>query len=275
MNESLELPEPIEEANDDSNVQPDSPGSAIEDDSAADGGEKKLNPLFSDEAEDDDYDYEELDDEESRAVWYFAAFFIIVIVTSVIVLAATVAQDTEKIRIQIPEGMGPSVINGKQAPGDTPMLLPGLVSPVIHEADKANLSDSERVIGVTVGDRHRAYLANAFDSLGAKVVNDVVDEIPISVTYCDIHERARVFTSTERGEPLNMGLGGWLNQEMFFYYNGEEFQHSAEETPIPDFPYIVTTWGEWKQAHPTTQIYMGGGTIPKENKSADKVLPES
>ena len=36
--------------------------------------EKKTNPLFSDEAEDDDYDYEDLDDEESRVVWYFAAF---------------------------------------------------------------------------------------------------------------------------------------------------------------------------------------------------------
>lgn len=273
MNESLDTPEPIEEANDDSNTQSDSPDSATEDAAVADGDEKKLNPLFSDEAEDDDYDYEDLDDEESRAVWYFAAFFIIIIVTGVIVLAATVAQDNEKRQIRIPEGMGPSVINGKRAPGDTPMLLPGLVSPIMHEADKANLSDSERVIGVTVGDKHRAYLANAFDSLGAKVVNDVVDEIPISVTYCDIHERARVFTSTERGAPLNMGLGGWLNQEMFFYFNGEEFQHSAEETPIPDFPYIVTTWGEWKQAHPTTQIYMGGGTIPKENKSADKVLP--
>ena len=62
---------------------------------------KKLNPLFSDEAEDDDYDYEDLGDEESRAVWYFAAFFIIIIVTGVIVLAATVAQDSEKIQIRI------------------------------------------------------------------------------------------------------------------------------------------------------------------------------
>jgi hypothetical protein len=236
---------------------------------------KKLNPLFSDEAEDDDYDYEDLGDEESRAVWYFAAFFIIIIVTGVIVLAATVAQDSEKIQIRIPEGIGPSIINGKRAPGDTPMLLPGLLSPVMHEADKANLSDVERVIGITVGDQHRAYLADAFNELGTKVVNDLIDDIPISITYCEIHERARVFTSTERGEALNMGLGGWLNKEMFFYYNGEEFQHSAEETPVPDYPYIVTTWGEWKQAHPATMIYMGGGIIPKENTSAEKVIPSS
>ena len=217
---------------------------------------KKLNPLFSDEAEDDDYDYEDLGDEESRAVWYFAAFFIILIVTGVIVLAATVAQDSKKVQIRIPEGIGPTIINGKRAPGDTPMLLPGLLSPAMHEADKANVSDVERVIGITVGDQHRAYLADAFNTLGSKVVNDLIDDIPISITYCEIHERARVFTSTERGEALNMGLGGWLNKEMFFYYNGEEFQHSAEETPVPDFPYIVTTWGEWKQAHPATMIYI-------------------
>ncbi|MBH58282.1 MAG: hypothetical protein CMJ82_13985, partial [Planctomycetaceae bacterium] len=68
MNESLDTPEPIEEANDDSNTQSDSPDSATEDAAVADGDEKKLNPLFSDEAEDDVYDYEDLDDEESRAV---------------------------------------------------------------------------------------------------------------------------------------------------------------------------------------------------------------
>lgn len=229
--------------------------------------DKKLSPLFADEAEDDDYDYEDLDDEESRAVWYFAAFFIIVICTGVIILAATVAQDGKKIQIRIPENMGPTIINGKRAPADTPMVLPGLISPTIHKAEAANLSDSERIIGVTVGNNHRAYLANAFDSFGSKVVNDLIEEVPITVTYCDIHERARVFTSTLRGEYLNMGLGGWKDKEMFFYYENNEFKHSAEETPVPDYPYIVTTWGEWKEAHPQTEIYMGGGVIPKENKA--------
>ena len=38
----------------------------------------------------------------------------------------------------------------------------------------ANLSDSERIIGVTV-ENHRAYLANAFDSFGSKVVNDFIE----------------------------------------------------------------------------------------------------
>ena len=47
--------------------------------------------LVYDEAEDDDYDYEDLDDEESRQ-FYFAAFFIIGSALSII-LAATVAQD--------------------------------------------------------------------------------------------------------------------------------------------------------------------------------------
>ena len=63
-----------------------------------------------------------------------------------------------------------------------------------------------------------------------------------------------------------MGLGGWKDKEMFFYYESNEFKHSAEETPVR-ITYIVTTWGEWKEAHPQTQIYMGGGVIPKENKA--------
>ena len=274
MNDLQNTPEENEEPLEDKVEQVKENDDSADEIISDDGEEKKLNPLFSDEAEDDHYDYEDLDDEGSRVVWYFAAFFIIAIVTGVIVLAVTLAQDSDKIQIRIPKGVGPSIINGKRAPGDTPMLLPGLISPVMHEAEKANLSDTERVIGVTVGDKHRAYLTNAFDELGAKVVNDLVDEVPISITYCDIHERARVFTSGERGSPLNMGLGGWLNQEMFFYYDGEEFQHSAEETPLPDYPYILTTWGEWKNAHPATQIYMGGGVIPKDNKSTEKRLSD-
>ncbi len=232
-----------------------------DDNTTADLENKKINPLFSDDAEDDEYDYDDLDDEESRMVWYFAAFFIIVICTGVIILAATVAQDSEKIQIRIPEGMEPTIINGKRAPADTPMILPPLISPVIRLGDDANLSDSERVIGVIVGDKHRAYLTNAFSELGGKVVNDMIDQVPISVTYCDIYERARVFTSTKRGDFLSIHLGGWMEKEMFFYYEDEDFKHSAEETPLPDYPYVVTTWGDWRGKHPDTDIYMGGGII--------------
>ena len=148
-----------------------------------------------------------------------------------------------------------------------PMTLPGMIAPVTLTATEAQVSGTEQVIGITIGDEHRAYLVNAFAPIGQKVVNDLINGIPVTVTYCDIHERARAFTSSDRGEHLTVGLGGWDNKEMFFYFNNIQFAHSSQNAPLPDYPYIITTWREWLEEHPESRIYLGEATIPKDNPS--------
>jgi len=165
-------------------------------------------------------------------------------------------------------------INGKIAPNDTPMMLPGMIAPVTLTAEEARVTETDEVIGITVGAEHRAYLVHAFAPLGQKVINDLINEIPITVTYCDIHERARVFTSRERGEYLTVGLGGWRNKEMFFYFDNIRFGQSSKNAPLPDYPYIITTWGEWLEEHPNSRIYLGDGVIPDDNLSFDNDKPE-
>jgi len=253
----------------DSNLQPSVP--ADNEESAE--LHKKINPLFSDDADDDDYDYTLEDERESRAAWYFAGLFIIVICTGVIVLGAVLGTEDKKITIVLPESYN-ELINGKRAPQDTPMMLPGLIAPVTLTAQQAQVTATEQVIGVTIGEQNRAYILSAFDALGAKVINDLIQEIPITVTYCDIHERARVFTSAERGEYLTVGLGGWMDREMFFYFDNIRFGHSSENAPLPDYPYIITTWGEWLEQHPASRIYLGDATVPEENESFDSSKPE-
>mgnify|MGYP001333423041 CR=1 FL=1 len=169
---------------------------------------------------------------------------------------------------------GPQIINGYEVPFDTPMMLPGMTAPVTLTADEARVSGTEQVIGITIGDEHRAYIVTAFEPLGQKVINDLINEIPVTVTYCDIYERARVFTSTERGEYLTVGLGGWMNKEMFFYFDNIRFSQSSQNAPLPDYPYIITTWGEWLEEHPESRIYLGDGVIPEDNLSFDNDKPE-
>jgi hypothetical protein len=230
--------------------------------------DKKISPLFSDNIDDDDYSFAESDEPESRIAWYFAGFFIIVIVTTVILLGTFISMDKARVTIIIPEGEGwNQTINGKKAPGDMPMTLPGMIAPVTLTATEAQVSGTEQVIGITIGDEHRAYLVNAFAPIGQKVVNDLINGIPVTVTYCDIHERARAFTSSDRGEHLTVGLGGWDNKEMFFYFNNIQFAHSSQNAPLPDYPYIITTWREWLEEHPESRIYLGEATIPKDNPS--------
>lgn len=237
--------------------------------------DKKINPLFSDEADDDDYNFVESDEPESRIAWYFAGFFIIVIVTGVFLLFMFFSNDKPRVRIIVPEGEGwNQTINGKQAPNDTPMMLPGMIAPVTLAAEQARVTETEPVIGITIGEEHRAYIVNAFAPLGQKVINDLINDVPIAVTYCDIYDRARVFTSSERGDYLNVGLGGWMNKEMFFYFNNVRFSHSSQNAPLADYPYIITTWGEWLKVHPESRIYLGDGVIPDDNLSFDADKPE-
>ena len=237
---------------------------------------KKINPLFSDDADDDDYNFSESDEPESRLAWYFAGFFIIVIVTGVMLLGMIIGIGNDpRIKIIVPQGEGwNQVINGKKAPNDTPMMLPGMIAPVTLGATEARVTGTEQVIGITIGAEHRAYLVDAFAPFGQKVVNDLINGIPITVMYCDIYERARAFTSSDRGEYLTVGLGGWMNKEMFFYFNNIRFAHSSSNAPLPDYPYIITTWGEWLEKHPESRIYLGEGVIPKDNLSFDNDKPE-
>jgi len=237
---------------------------------------KKINPLFSDDADDDDYNFSDSDDPESRIAWYVAGFFIIVIITGVIILGIVAAGDKPSggIPLDFEKESRNQMINGKKAPRDTPMMLPGMIAPVTLIAKEARVTETEQVIGITIGNEHRAYIVNAFAPLGQKVINDLINEIPITVTYCDLHERARVFTSTERGEYLTVGLGGWMDKEMFFYFDNIRFSHSSKNAPLADYPYIITTWGEWLEEHPNSRIYLGDGVIPDDNLSFDADKPE-
>ena len=237
--------------------------------------DKKINPLFSDDADDDDYNFVDSDEPESRIAWYIAGFFIIVVVTGLFLLFMFFSENKRQVTIIIPESEGwNQTINGKAAPNDTPMMLPGMIAPVTLTATEARVTDTEQVIGITIGDEHRAYIVNAFAPLGQKVINDLINEIPLAITYCDIYERARVFTSTERGEYLHVGLGGWMNKEMFFYFENVRFSQSSENAPLPDYPYIITTWGQWLEVHPDSRIYLGDGVIPADNLSFDNDKPE-
>ena len=236
---------------------------------------KKINPLFSDDDDDDNYNFAESDEPESRIAWYFAGFFIIIIVTGVILLGKFLFMEKPRVAIVIPEmERRNQLINGKKAPNDTPFMLPGMIAPVTLTAKDAHVTETEQVIGISIGDEHRAYIVHAFAPLGQKVINDLINEIPITVTYCDIHERARVFTSTERGDYLTVGLGGWMEKEMFFYYDNIRFSHSSKNAPLRDYPYIITTWGKWLAEHPESRIYLGDGVIPEDNLSFDSDKPE-
>lgn len=147
----------------------------------------------------------------------------------------------------------------------TPWITPGIRLPAVQSSGEAVLPDEALVIGVAVGGKHRAYRVEAFHPISAHVVNDVIGETPISVTYCNRTECTHVFTDTTRGAPLKIDLGGYVQKmllkvgdEFYFQDSGASIvENDGATIPYATHPFEKTTWKKWKEAHPDTELYMG------------------
>ena len=146
----------------------------------------------------------------------------------------------------------------------TPFITPGIDRPAVVSAAEATLPDETPVIGVVAEGKYRAYRIGAFHKINSHVVNDVIGGSPISVTYCDRTQCVRVFTDAPRGAPLKLDLGGYMDKMFLKAGDGFYFQDSGDpisagntsRLPYRAHPYETTTWKKWKDAHPTTELYL-------------------
>jgi hypothetical protein len=157
----------------------------------------------------------------------------------------------------------------------TPFIWRGVRQPPTLSAAEASLADDDPVIGVCAGGRARAYSVRALSTMMGHVVNDVLTDVPVSVTFCDRSQRCKVFTGPEQGAPLDLDLGGWAQGQMLLKTRaGFYFQDSGQATapegmaafPYGAYPSERTTWKAWREAHPDTDVYVGVG--PTESRGA-------
>ncbi len=145
----------------------------------------------------------------------------------------------------------------------------GIPTPPTLTAAEATLADDEPVIGIEVGGKSRAYRLRAMRGFTDHVVNDVVDGVAVTVTYCDIADCVRAFGGGDHQTPLDIAQGGLMDQRMvlrighagYLQETGELIEtdkdHPAVPFPYAEFPSTRTTWGEWKTQHPDTDVYEG------------------
>lgn len=216
--------------------------------------------IFSDTEEDEFED----EDEASNTSWMMAASLILLIMIVVVFAVTYFGGEDAKIQISDPEGLLSLKVSetGEQIPPDSPMMLPGLIKPSTITAEEAPVDGGEQILGVSVDDAHRAYLLSSFNLIGQKIVNDVVNRVPLTVTYCRVNQKGRVFTSDQRGENLELDLYAWEKGQLVFELNDKPFNMFDENPPLDDYAFILTTWGEWKTRHPNTDIYTGEAKIP-------------
>lgn len=160
---------------------------------------------------------------------------------------------------------------GEPSPGDEPELVlldqPPVVATPARPARATRLRPDARVIGVTVGGRHRAYVLSALKSIRRHVVNDQLAGVPVTVSYCDRTDCAVAYTTAGgQAAPLDLSVGGWSEAGpeagMLVTAGGHRYRQASGQplqADAPPFPYQVvavekTTWAEWRAAHPDTDV---------------------
>jgi hypothetical protein len=157
--------------------------------------------------------------------------------------------------------------------------FPGIKQPGTASAKEAYLDGEEQVIGVCIGPKARAYRLRILEGSLHHVVNDIIDGVPVSVTYCNLNHCAKVFTSSSVKGPLDLAMGGRHASELVLVAEGHYF-YQESGAPLPPnafrkgsrlerfmdksssvlFPYQELsfermTWKEWKKAHPETDVF--------------------
>lgn len=136
----------------------------------------------------------------------------------------------------------------------------GLQTPPACKADEVQLDPSAQVVGVTVAKQSRAYLLSALSGDPRKhVINDLLGKTPVSVVHCDLSRCTRVLTDDSAAQPLDVRIGGWMSEKMQVLYGRRRYAIDSKRIPLANLTFKTTSWGEWKAAHPDTEVFLGEG----------------
>lgn len=138
--------------------------------------------------------------------------------------------------------------------------------PVAEAGDRFHAE--ELVIGVTIDGESRAYPLNVIDSPDRNVINDRLGNEPILVVWCDLCHTAAVFSRRIQNQTLRFGSTGmlWRGVQVMYDTQTESFWNHLlakalsgefEGTLLKPISSTVSTWKEWKEAHPAGTVLIG------------------
>ena len=163
--------------------------------------------------------------------------------------------------------------------------VPGIREPPVHTVSDAPLADDDEVIGVAVNGRFRAYAINALFMPDRHVVNDLVSGQPVSVSYCPRSGCVSVFTDALGKNTLPIAMGGWMERyedrtllllvgsTRYRQDTGASVESSAAPFPFPRMEFQRTTWKQWRDRHPDTEVYTG--MSPQQVSAAPRANSDS
>lgn len=146
---------------------------------------------------------------------------------------------------------------------DCPPVFSTSSSPV----DGVELPDDTPIIGLNSRGEPFAVALKALRSPDRHIVNLMVNEEPISVSYCDLKDCVRVL-SRRGNSPIPLRVSGLdVDNQMVFLLEGQRYGQTSMDIPLEDYPFQRTTLGEWKRQFPNSRIYLGGWppAVPRES----------
>lgn len=160
----------------------------------------------------------------------------------------------------------PLVVDGHPVVDVLPIdAIPAIDRPVFVAAAEADdfMADDELVIGVAAAGGAKAYSTWLLDR--HEIVNDVIDSVPIAVTWCPLCYTGIVYRREVSGRELTFGVSGRLWRENLVMYDrqtesywsqawGRAITGSLKDTKLEMFPAEMMTWKQWRAIHPETQV---------------------
>lgn len=144
-----------------------------------------------------------------------------------------------------------------------PDAIPAITDPTFTK--ESHLDDGERVLGVVVDGDARAYPIKVMNY--HEIVDDIVGETPVAVSYCPLCRTGLVFDRRVDGETLTFKVSGALLRNNLLMYDtksgptslwaqawGQAVKGPMHGTELDLLSSTLTTWGEWRDAHPNTLL---------------------
>lgn len=135
------------------------------------------------------------------------------------------------------------------------------------------------VLGLELEGASRAYLRDQISR--PHFFRDVLDDQPLTLTYCILCNSATAFDSTLDGRVLNLRCVTAYNNNIVFedeasgnfiqQLDGAVIDGPDRGRRLPMLPVAMTTWGEWVRLHPTTTLYFSPSTALRD-RLVDRML---
>ncbi len=135
------------------------------------------------------------------------------------------------------------------------LRIPVLQRPAIEPPETDVVADAAEVIGVSIGDWHRAYAVHVMTIPAARVISDVIGGTGIVVTYNASEGRARVLSDASGGDKLAVSFRENREGKMEIEINGRDYACDAPDLPLNELAFSRMTWGEWRAAHPASTVF--------------------